>query len=175
MHRPGGAGAQAKGSRMNSSARPSWSRILMQALLAGIAGGFVFDSYLWLTTLLPQHAGIASLWQWIASTALGKPAPANSDGALIGAAMHAIVSIGWAGGYAYIAATRPATTQRWIVSGIVYGLIVYTIMQVILLADNNFTYPPNPNAFVNALIAHAVFFGIPVAFVVRVLRPRDGS
>ena len=94
------------------------------------------------------------LWRWIASTVFGKPALVQPGATWTGALIHAIVSVGWASGYAYIAATRPATTRRWIVAGIVYGLIVYSIMQVILLADNNFTYPPTPNDFVNALVAH---------------------
>jgi hypothetical protein len=160
---------------MISSPRISWGRILFQAVAAGIAGGVLIDFYLWATTLLPQRTGIVVMWQWVASTVLGKVALANPAYAVAGAAIHAIVSIGWAGGYAYIAATRPAATQRWVVSGIVYGLIVYTIVQVILLADNNFTYPPTPNAFINALIACAVFFGLPVAYVVRALQPRNGT
>lgn len=151
----------------------SWGRVASQALVAGLAGAVLIDCYLWATTLLPQHAGIGSLWQWIASTVLGKAASGNPNATAIGAFVHALVSIGWAAGYAYIAATRPATTQRWPVAGIVYGLIVYVIMQAILLADNNFTFPPNPNAFVNAVFAHTIFFGLPVAFVVHVMRSRQ--
>ncbi|MGA8535129.1 MAG: hypothetical protein WB615_13555 [Candidatus Tumulicola sp.] len=160
---------------MLSRSRISWGNVLLHGLAAGVVGAFTFDLYLWATTLLPNHAGILTLWQWIASTALGKVALTDPAYAFAGAALHAIVSIGWACGYAYIAATRPATTRRWVVSGIVYGLIVYTIMQVILLADGNFTYPPTPNAFVNAVLAHAIFFGLPVAYVVRILQPRDGA
>jgi hypothetical protein len=157
---------------MVSQRRVSWSGIAFQAVVAGVVGGFLIDLYLWATTLLPQRGNIVSLWQWIASTALGKVALTDPACAAAGLAMHAIVSVGWAGGYAYLAATRPATTRRWAIAGIVYGLIVYTIMQVILLADNNFTYPPTPNAFINALVAHAVFFGLPVAYVVHKLQAR---
>jgi hypothetical protein len=150
--------------------RVSWSRIFVQALVAGIAGAILIDLYLWVTTLLPHHAGIGVIWRFIASTVLGKSALTAPGSALIGACIHLIVSLGWAGGYAYIATAHPATTQRWLVAGIVYGLVVYTIMQVILLADNNFTYPPTPNAFLNALVAHAVFFGLPVAYIVHVMQ-----
>lgn len=151
----------------------SWNRIAVEALAAGLAGAIVFDLYVWLTTLLPHHASILDLWRWVASTVLGKSALTAPNAGTIGGIIHTLVSVGWAGGYAYIAATHPATTRRWLVAGIVYGLIVYTIMQVILLADNNFTYPPTPNDFVNALIAHAAFFGLPVAYVVRALQPRQ--
>lgn len=157
---------------MTGAARISWSRIAAQALLAGAAGAIVLDAYLWATTLLPHGDGIASMWRWIASTVLGKPALAQPGSAALGAAIHLLVSIGWAAGYAYLAATSPGATRRWIVAGIVYGIIVYGVMQVILLADGNFTYPPTPNAFVNAVAAHALFFGLPVAFVVRTLQPR---
>lgn len=112
------------------------------------------------------------MWQWIASTALGRVAFTSRGFAAAGAAMHAIVSIGWAGGYAYVAAASPLANRRWIISGVVYGLIVYAIMQIILLADGNFTYPPTPNAFLNDLVAHALFFGLPVAYVVRAMEPK---
>ena len=151
----------------------SWGRVAIQGVVAGLVGAALIDGYLWATTLLPQHAGIASLWRWIASAVLGKSAFGNPSAAAIGALVHGLVSIGWAAGYAYIAATRPATTHRWLVAGIVYGLIVYVIMQAILLADNNFTFPPNPNAFVNAVLAHTIFFGLPVALVVHVMRSRQ--
>ena len=157
---------------MVSGTRLSWTHIALQAVVAGVAGGAIFQLYLWMTTILPAHGSIVTQWQWIASTVLGKAALTDRRFALAGLAIHALVSVGWAGGYAYLAATGPLANRRWIVSGIVYGLIVYTIMQTILLADNNFTYPPTPNAFLNAVAAHAVFFGIPVAYVVRVTQRR---
>ena len=157
---------------MKNEPRPSWGRIASQTLFAGLTGAVTLDLYLWLTKLLPHADTIAGLWRWIASTVLGKSALADPGSAAIGAALHVIVSIGWAAGYVYIAVNHPASTRRWFVAGIVYGLIVYSIMQVILLADGNFIYPPTPNSFVNDLIAHALFFGVPVAFVVRALQTR---
>jgi hypothetical protein len=157
---------------MTTSARVSWGRVAAQALLAGLAGAVIFELYLWATSLLPHGETIGGMWQWIASTVLGKSALADPGAAATGAVLHVVVSIGWAAGYVYIAVNHPATTRRWFVAGIVYGLIVYTIMQVILLADGNFIYPPTPNAFINDLIAHALFFGVPVAFVVRALQSR---
>lgn len=146
----------------------------MVGIVAGLIGAATFDLYVWATTLVPAHQSIAELWQWVASTALGKNALADPAYAPVGVAMHAFVSIGWAGGYAYVAAANPVAVRRWVPAGLVYGLVVYAVMQTILLADNNFIYPPNPNAFVNALVAHAAFFGLPVAYVVRAMR-RHGS
>jgi hypothetical protein len=151
---------------MATSVRPPWGAIVSRGLLAGIAGGITIDAYLWLTTLLPAHTPIASMWQFVASTAFGKGALADPAFAWAGLAIHLFVSTGWGIGYAYIAATRPSITARRLVSGIVYGIVVYVIMSIMLLADNNFTYPPTINAFLNAVVAHALFFGVPVAFIV---------
>lgn len=155
---------------MLSSVRISWGGVAVQAILAGIVAGTIIDCYLWLTTLLPAHQSIGSLWQWVASAAIGKVALTSPRYAAVGLAVHAVVSIGWAGAYAYLAAKQPVLDERWFVSGIVYGVVVYVIMQCVLLAGNSFTMPPNPNAFINVVLAHTVFFGLPVAFVVRFLQ-----
>lgn len=158
---------------MKSSVRVSWTRVAVVGIVAGLIGATTFDLYIWATTLVPAHQSIGELWQWIASTALGKRALGDRADASVGAAMHAVVSIGWAGGFAYVAAANPVAARRWVPAGLVYGIVVYAVMQTILLADNNFVYPPNPNAFVNAVVAHAVFFGLPVAYVVRAMQRRN--
>lgn len=157
---------------MNSSVRVSWTRVAVAGIVAGLIGGTIYDLYLWATTLVPAHQTIGQMWQWVASTAFGKTALADPAYAAAGAAMHAIVSIGWAAGFAYVAAVNPLAARRWVLAGPVYGVIVYAVMQTILLADNNYIYPPNPNAFVNAIVAHAVFFGLPVAYAVQKLQRR---
>lgn len=147
----------------------SWSRIVIQALAAGIAGGALFDVYLWFTPLASTHPGILGIWTWIASTVGGKTMFANPNAPWIGLGIHAATSIVWAGAYAYVAGQQAFVRRRWYISGPVYGLVVYLVMQLVLLVSGNFEYPHSPNDFVSALIAHAVFYGLPVAYVVGVL------
>jgi hypothetical protein len=147
----------------------SWNRIVIQALVAGIVGGALIDLYLWFTPLASQHPGILGIWTWIASTVGGKTMFANPNAPWIGLGVHAVTSIVWAGAYAYVAAQQAFVRLRWYISGPVYGLVVYLVMQLVLLVSGNFEYPHSPNDFVSALIAHAVFFGLPVAFVVNAL------
>jgi hypothetical protein len=147
----------------------SWSRIAVQALAAGIAGGALIDLYLWITPLASAHPGILAIWTWVASTVFGKSMIGNPNAPWFGLGVHAATSLAWAGAYAYVAATQSYVRKRWYISGPVYGLVVYTLMQIILLVSGNFEYPHSPNDFVSALIAHAVFFGLPVAFVVNAL------
>ena len=148
----------------------SWNRVVTQALAAGIAGAVLFNAYLWLTAILPAHGSIIGLWQFVASAAIGKVAFTTTSYAWLGLLILVFVSVVWAGGYAYLAMTRPFMSERWPVSGLVYGIIVYLFMQLLLLGAGLFEFPATPNDFVNIVIAHAVFFGLPVAYVVSRMR-----
>ena len=159
--------------------RQAWAnakrRMIKRAVLAGLTGGITLDLYLWLTTVLPAHRSMEALWQYIASTVFGNVAFSSPSYAAAGLAIHFAISIGWAGGYAYFAQTQPATNRNWAVAGAAYGIVVYVLMQLILLGSGHFMPPATPTAFVNAVIAHCVFFGIPAAYVVRALTPRQAA
>jgi uncharacterized membrane protein YagU involved in acid resistance len=150
----------------------SWNRIFVQALVAGIVGGALLDLYLCFTPLASAHPGILGMWTWIASTVAGKTMFANPNAPWIGLGVHALTSIVWAGAYAYVAAQQGFVRRRWYISGPVYGLVVSLVMQLVLLVSGNFEYPHSPNDFVSGLVAHAAFFGLPVAFVVNALSRR---
>jgi len=156
---------------MASSSR-SWSRILAQGVLAGIGAGLVMDLYLWVTTLLPAHGSMEGFWQAIASTVLGKAAVSMAGAAWVGLAIQLAAAIAWAGGYAYLAMGQPLLNRRWVVSGIAFGIVVYVVMQLVLLAGNAFKPAPTPQALLNAVVANACFFGLPVAYIVMITRPR---
>lgn len=151
---------------MAISIRPNWSIVVKQALAAGIAGGVCFDAYLWLTTIVPAHGSIVAMYQWVASAAIGSVATTNAAYAWIGLLVHFIVSIGWAGGYAYFAQQQRFVNTRWPISGLAYGVVVMLFMTILLIGAHAFTFPASPNEFINQVIAHCVFFGLPVAFVV---------
>ncbi|HEX8826859.1 MAG TPA: hypothetical protein VF778_01975 [Xanthobacteraceae bacterium] len=148
-----------------------WGRIVRQAVLAGLAASVLFQIYLWLTVVQPGHQSMPAFWQSsAAAVVVGKTAFASPVYAWLGLLIYLLVGIGWAGGYAYLAALKPAFNQTWPISGVVYGLIVYLLMALILFAGNAFHYPPSPNAFLNLAIAHGVFFGLPIAYFVYAMR-----
>jgi uncharacterized membrane protein YagU involved in acid resistance len=151
---------------MATVAKLSWPRILTRGVVAGIVGGILMDLFIYLTSVLPQHGSMIAVWQFIASTAIGKGAFSSTSFAWFGLLMHFIVSIAWATGYAYLAQTRAALSAHPAISGVVFGIVVYVVMQIVLVGDNNFKMP-SPAGFVLSLVAHAVFFGLPVAYVVR--------
>jgi hypothetical protein len=143
-----------------------WNLIIRQAVIAGITAGITLQVYLILTTVLPAHISVMHEWQWIASAAVGQVAFTNPAYALLGLFFHFCVSIGWAGGYAYLAQQQPYMNARWPISGLAYGVIVYIFMDILLLGARIFA-PPSALGLLNALIAHCVFFGLPLAYVVQ--------
>ena len=93
----------------------------------------------------------------------------KSDSPLVGLLAHLVVSILWGIGYAYAAATRPNIAgQPWI-SGIVFGVIVWVLMQFILMLGAVWPGLTLQTTAIG-LIAHMLFFGIPVALTARALQ-----
>jgi len=156
---------------MDTLRRLAWGKIIAQAALAGLVGGILLDAYLWATTIEPAHGSLIALWQWIASTLIGKAALTSPAFAWLGLLVHFVTAMIWAGGYAYLAATRPYMNRQWVVSGLLFGFVVFVFMQIVLLAANNFTWPSSPLMFVDTIVAHMLFYGVPVAYVVARLDP----
>ena len=146
--------------------RTPWSLIARQALAAGLAGTTTYDFYLWLTAVRFARAGLPGFWQSAAAALVGRVAFSATDYMWLGLAIHLVIGVAWAGGFAYLANRQRLFVRRWLVAGFIYGIVVYVIMGFILLAGNALTMPPNPTAFVNGVIADTFFFGVPVAFVV---------
>ncbi len=157
---------------MMATSRTPWALVSRQALAAGVAGAVTYDLYLWLTVFRHFPAGMPGGWQSTAAAVVGRVAFTSPAFEWVGLAIHAIVSIAWAGGFAYLAARQPALTERWLIAGLLYGIVVYVVMGLILLAGNAFTMPANPTSFINSIVAHTLFFGVPVAFVVKLMEPR---
>jgi hypothetical protein len=149
---------------MASALRLNWAGIALHGAIAGIAGGILIDLFIYVTTLLPEHASIFSLWQFVASSAFGKAAYTSMAYAWAGLAMHAIVSIGWGIGYAYLSETQPAVNASPLFSGILFGIIVYVVMQL-ALATVGLLKITSGTQVALAICAHTIFFGVPVALI----------
>ncbi len=135
----------------------NWSRIVLSGVLAGIVGGIFFDAFVYLASLVPAHASILSLWQFVASTALGRVAFASASYAWAGAAMHFAVSICWGIGYAYTAQTKPAINKQPLISGFIFGLVVYVVMQFVLFSVQALKVPDLLSVYVGGTRAHRLF------------------
>lgn len=152
---------------MASVAPLNWGRVVTSGALAGIAGGIAFNICLFLISLIPAHEGVFSMWQFAASAALGKAALSTPSSPWIGVALIFAASIGWGIGYAYLAHTRPAINKQPIISGFIFGAIVYILMQFVLFSVQALKTPDLLSVYLGVL-ACTVFFGIPIAAAARV-------
>ncbi len=140
-------------------------------VLGGLAGAIAIDAYMLVIFVFLSHTTtLTAFYQYVASGAIGKTAYTSPSFAWLGLALHVSVSLGWGAGFAYIATRTPQVLARPLVSGIVFGLIVMLSMALIEFAAAIWAFPTLAT-FENGVIAHTLFFGIPVAFVVaRTLR-----
>ena len=157
-------------------------RTLMQrsevraGLTAGIAGGVSIDVFLFAVQLAGgTPAGkLAENFALIVAALLGPGAAANPAAVPIGILLHFCVAVGWALGYVYLVREQSQLLARPWISGAGFGLIVFIFMQIMLILVPQDRRPMQA-AIATQLVAHVVFYGIPVALVVARLLGRSQS
>jgi hypothetical protein len=149
-------------------------RTIVGALIAGVAAGVAILAYTAVVAIvvLPVPGfSLAGLFQFDASALVGKTAYTSDAFVALGAGLHLLVAVGWSVGYAWAAERQRQLLTRPVISGAVFGLIVYFAMQFMLFAANVY-HNPTLLEFDVGLVGHAVFFGIPVALInARFCRP----
>lgn len=147
-----------------------WRAIVVRGLIAGVIGGILIDAFLYVAQIMPAHGTIFGLWQFVAATALGPSAFTNPNTAWLGLFMHACTSIAWGIAFSYVAHTRAGIVEHPYISGLVYGVIVMIIMQIVLMVAKSWTAPSVQSTLIG-LVAHCIFFGLPVSiYVARAMR-----
>lgn len=143
------------------------SRALKTIVLAGLACG-VLDISAAFATWYPKGIMPVRILQSVASGWMGKAAFAGGNhAASIGLATHFFIAFTWATVF-YIASRRIAyLTQHAVVSGALYGVLVYGVMYWIVRPLSSV----NPSAFswfntIIAIITHIFCVGLPIALVV---------
>jgi ACR3 family arsenite efflux pump ArsB len=122
-----------------------WRRIAWRGAAAGLTGGLFFGVFVFPAVRAEVSSGLIAL--------------------------YAAACLAWGIGYSYLAETRAQLNTLPIVSGIVYGLVVYVVMQLVL-------YTVAAERMASALevayggFATCLFFGLPIALVTRLLSSR---
>ena len=145
---------------------------LKAGLVAGIAAGVLIDLFLFATQLATGTPAdkLAGNFVFIAAVVLGQSAYTNPAAVPLGILLHFCVAIGWALGYVYLARSQPQLVSRPWISGAAYGLVVYVFMEIILITAGLY-HRVAPGVLFAQLVAHVVFYGIPVAVIAsRMLR-----
>ncbi len=140
-------------------------------LLAGLAAG---AADILAAFVIYRPASPVRILQSVASGLQGAAAfEGGLTSAAVGLACHFLIAIGFAGLYLAAAAPAPVLLRRPLVSGLVYGLFVYGVMNAVVvpLSLAPARAAPPPDMIGLGLFAHALF-GLALAFTAARTAPR---
>ena len=91
---------------------------------------------------------------------------------------HLAMSYGWAALFVAVASRVPRLLERPVVSGLLFGVMVFLAMRLVVLPLSAFPYPVSfkPQSAGPDLFSHLFFFGLPIAlaaarYLRRPMRP----
>lgn len=134
-------------------------------ILGGAAVGIldVIDAFV--AYYLVAGSNPVQVLQFVASGMLGTAAfTGGSATALLGLVLHFFIAFVVAGAYYFASLTFPILHRQPLVFGLLYGAAVYLTMNFGVLPFSNI--PPSPFSlvlFLNGIIGHAFFVGLPIA------------
>lgn len=150
------------GTQMNSSL----SVVLIVGLIAGtldIADALIFSA---LRGTMPK-----TVFQYIASGLIG-PASfrAGSASIVLGLVLHFVIALIWTA--IFYAASRKLSIlyRRPVISGLLYGVIVYLIMNWVVLPLSRIPHPRNPITLasrINGVLAILFCIGLTISLLIR--------
>jgi uncharacterized membrane protein YagU involved in acid resistance len=145
--------------------RGQWLRLLgLATLVAGTLDALDGVVFFGLHGLNPIQ-----VLQYIASGLLGATAFGGGLAtAGLGALIHYGIAFVVAGIYLVAARSIPSLRSPWVVVGLLYGAAVYLVMTYGVLPHSAVAPSPvTPAAFVNGIVGHALFVGLPIAQILR--------
>jgi uncharacterized membrane protein YagU involved in acid resistance len=149
--------------------------MLATALIAGLTGAIVEMVFVLPIQAFALGHSPELVFQSIAMGALGRAAfTGGLASALLGAAVHGLISVVAAGVYVLAAVRWPVLVRRPVAGGIIFGALVYGVMTfvVIPLSAIGFQAPKSPGLALLSLSIHLIAFGLPIALVVRAMAGR---
>jgi hypothetical protein len=146
------------------------SRRIVRAILIGGSLAAVLDG---LDAIVAYRIVLGldpvQIYQFVASGMLGPGAYAGGAGtALIGVAVHCLVAFGAAAAFTLASVRLPWLVEHAAAAGTGFGLGVFVFMNYVviplsLIPMSAFSLP----LFVNGVVGHALFVGLPIAFAAR--------
>jgi uncharacterized membrane protein YagU involved in acid resistance len=145
--------------------RKSLARVI---LLAGLVAGILDISDALIFFYVHSHVPPLRLFQGIAAGLIGKSAFSDGLGAAaLGLLMHFCIATFWAAVFVIVARSLPVLRRRAAAAGVVYGLIVYAIMNYLVLPHTHaHPLPTNASlAVLNGVCAIVFCVGLPIALI----------
>jgi hypothetical protein len=148
----------------------AWPQIIAGGLLVAL-GDFIFATTLWFSW---DGAGLQRVFQTIAVGVLG---PASFEGgvqsAALGAVLHVLMATIFVLIYTLAARRRPTLLSRPIMLGLLYGVVLYVVMNFVVMPLSRVGRSPSfahADWIFYSVLAHMLFGVICVYFARRALR-----
>ncbi len=138
---------------------PRIGRIVRYAIIGGIVLGCVDILFAWLFWR-DQGLTIAGVFQSIARGIYGKQAASlGSTSIAVGAFCHFFIASCMVGAWVVFVSCKPAFNRRWILWGVLYGLLLYLFMNFVLLPMTPVGWPKfaNPEWIEASVFMHLLF------------------
>ncbi len=148
------------------------SRFLSASIAAAIAGLIAITVYLAVERCLVEHVRLIQSFlqvlQWDASNFYGVAAFRGGWGmALRGLGADFVVSLVWAIIFTMLYEALPLVRRYPAIMGLCYGIVVMVVMIYgVVPLGHAVRVPLSTPHLINILVAHTLFFGVPVAMMV---------
>lgn len=151
---------------INSSPSKPFFTILWVGLIAGtldIADALIFSYF--------RGFGPTRVFQYIASGLIGmRSFRAGLASVALGLVLHYLIALIWTAIF-YVASRKLAIlTRRPVISGLLYGVVVYLIMNLIVLPLSGVPHSPRPVTIasrVNGILALMFCIGLTISLLMR--------
>lgn len=142
-------------------------RLRRAILLGGLAVGVLDIGSAILFWKLYRDVAPMRILQSVAAGLLGREAASQGgwQTAVLGLALHFFIAMIVATVYVLAATKLPLLSQKWVLCGVLYGLVVYCVMNYAVLplaglGATRFSVP----TFLFGIIGHALTVGLPAAY-----------
>jgi uncharacterized membrane protein YagU involved in acid resistance len=143
----------------------SLATILLSGLLVGtldILSAFV-DFY------ISRGKNPTVILNYIASAAVDKTTSAGTSGALLGLLFHYVIAFAFTFFFFWLYSKTDLLSKNWIVTGILYGLFIWIIVNQVVLRFTNLTVPPiskiDPMKALKAALILICMIGLPLSYI----------
>jgi len=147
--------------------------VIKPILLGGLIAGALDITYAFIFSYVRSGRKPTVVLQSVASGALGRSAyDGGVKTAALGLAFHFLIALIAAGVYFFASRVLRFMITRAVICGVVYGLLVYLVMNCIVLrisAIHSTTWPWSypKSVLIGGLLIHIFGIGLPIALVTR--------
>ena len=143
-------------------------------LLGGLVAGALDIIYICLHVFFVYRSPPTRVWQSVAAGLLGRDAAVGGGlpTALLGLGLHFFIAIVMAGVFVAAAARLKVLTLYPWITGPIYGIGLYLVMQLIVLPlsatrGGGANFDVTNQFFWGAIVAHTMLVGLPIALIAR--------